>query len=133
MGGWDEASLARERLRRLLVPDLGLDAGGPEQARRRHRRSDGAPAQLARKRVRLRHRLRCKPYLAPSTANAADRVARHYEQRQLWKETQRNERAEEHAREETARQVAEAEAEQARAVARLATARAAAAAAAEAD
>lgn len=73
-----------------------------------------------------------KPYLAPSTADAADRATRHYEQRQLWKDTQRNEVAQEHAREEIARQVAQAEAEQERAMAD-ARRRAAVAAAAEAD
>ncbi len=73
-----------------------------------------------------------KPYLAPSTTDAADRAARHYEQRQLWKDTQLNAVAQERAREEMARQVAQAEAEQERAIAD-ARRRAAVAAAAEAD
>lgn len=73
-----------------------------------------------------------KPYLAPSTTDAADRAARHYEQRQLWKDSQLNAVAQERAREEMARQVAQAEAEQERAIAD-ARRRAAVTAAAEAD
>jgi len=73
-----------------------------------------------------------KPYLSPSTADAFDRALHHRQQYRIWQEDRRNERAQEHAREQIDQQTEQARQQQER---QLAEARrlAAAAAVAEAD